>query len=67
MSEHQSKYNNIITLGDFNLHVNDLQDADAGIFLGTLMGTGLTQQMDASQSSKGCQVHPIFEDMVEAL
>ena len=31
MSELKSKYNNIITLGDFSLHINDLQYADVSI------------------------------------
>ena len=42
MSEHQSKYK-IITIGDFNLHVNDLQDANASIFLDIFKAMGLTQ------------------------
>ena len=46
MCELQSKYKNIITLGDFNLHTNGLQDADASIFLDILMAMALIQDIN---------------------
>ena len=39
-----NKHNNII-LGDFNMHVDDPNDTDAGIFLDTITAFDLTQHV----------------------
>ena len=49
MPELQSKYNKIITLGDLNLHTNDLQDTDASIFLDNIMAMRATQHIPYTQ------------------
>ena len=66
MTELQSKYN-IITLGDFNLHANDPQDADASIFLGTLMGMGFTQHIDIPTHNSANTLDLIITEILSLL
>ena len=67
MFELQSKYNNIITLGDFILHVNDLQDADASICLDTLMAMGLTQHINFPTHNSPNTLDLIITEIVSLL
>ena len=46
-------YNNIVTLGDFNLHINDQEDLDTGIFIDTITALGLGQYVDFATHNKG--------------
>ena len=43
---------NIIILGDFNMHINDIHSNDANIFKDTLMALGLTQHVTTSTHAK---------------
>ena len=46
-------YNNIVILGDFNLHINEQEDPDTGIFIGTITALGLDQYIDFATHNKG--------------
>ena len=46
LTEATSKYNNIFILGDFNIHINDLEDADSSLLLDTISAFNLKQQVD---------------------
>ena len=41
-----SQHNNILILGDFNIQINDLEDADSCLLLNTTSAFNLTQQVD---------------------
>ena len=51
--------NNII-LGDFNMHINDINSNDACIFKDTLTALGLTQHVTTSTNVKGNMLDLIF-------
>ena len=40
-----SKHNNILTMGDFNIHMDDLEDADSCLLLDTINAFNLKQQV----------------------
>ena len=46
-------YNNIVILGDFNLHINDQEDLNTGIFIDTITALGLDQYIDFATHNKG--------------
>ena len=46
-------YNNIVILGDFNLHINDQEDPDTNIFIATMTALGLDQYVDFVSHNKG--------------
>ena len=46
-------YNNIVILGDFNLHINDQEDPDTNIFIDTTAALGLNQYVDFVTHNKG--------------
>ena len=37
---------NLLILGDFNLHINDLDNPDTGIFLDTVTAMGLNKHVN---------------------
>ena len=45
-------YNNIVILGDFNLHINDQEDPDTNIFIDTITALGLDQYVDFVTNNK---------------
>ena len=45
-------YNNIVILGDFNIHINDQEDLDTGIFIDTITALGLDQYVDFATHNK---------------
>ena len=47
-----TKHNNIV-LGDFNMHIDDLHDADASIFLDTITALGIEQHINVPTHYKG--------------
>ena len=46
-------YNNIVILGDLNLHINDQEDPDTNIFIDTITALGLDQYVDFVTNNKG--------------
>ena len=47
------EYNNIIIMGDFNIHVNNTNDPDAQIFLDTMEALGLDNHVNFSTHNRG--------------
>ena len=64
LTEYVEKYvitrHNPILLGDFNVHVNDLDDAEAMDFLTTMEVMGFVQHVDFSTQKKGNTLDLIF-------
>ena len=55
--------NNII-LGDFNMHINDINSNDACTFLDTLTALGLTQHVTMSTHVKGNILNLMFTEEI---
>ena len=53
LTESIMSYNNVVILGDFNLHINDQEDPDTGIFIDTITALGLDQYIDFATHNKG--------------
>ena len=58
--------NNII-LGDFNMHINDINSNNAGIFKDTLTAFGLTQHVTTSTHVKGNILDLIFTEETSSI
>ena len=56
--------NNIIVLGDFNLHVNDVNDDDAGNFLDSTTTLGLIQHVDFPTHQSGNILDPVLTELL---
>ena len=48
-----SKHNNILTLGDFNIHIDDLEDADSCLLHDTINAFNLKQQVNIPTHNLG--------------
>ena len=60
-----SQHSNNIVVGDFNIHVNDHNDVDAGLLLDTLSALGLDQKVSDATHNKGNTIDLIFvEDTI---
>ena len=46
LTEDTSKHNNILILGDFNIHINDLEDADPCLLFEIISAFNLKQEVD---------------------
>ena len=46
LTEVTLKHNNILALGDFNIHIDDLEDADSCLLLDTISEFSLKQQVN---------------------
>ena len=46
-------HDNLVILGNFNLHINDLDNPDTGIFLDTVTAMGLNQPCELCHTSAG--------------
>ena len=57
-----SHTSNHIVLGDFNIHVNDPNNVDAGILLDTLSALGLEQHVQISTHNRGNTLDLIFTE-----
>ena len=53
LAESITMYNNIVILGDFNLHINNQENPDTGIFIYTITALGLDQHVDFATHNKG--------------
>ena len=53
LAESIMMYNNIVILGDFNLHINNQEDPDTGIFIDTITALGLDQHVAFATHNKG--------------
>ena len=53
LTEITSKHNNILVLGGFNIHVNDLDDADSCLLLDTISAFNLKQQVNIPMHNLG--------------
>ena len=53
LTEATSKYNKILILRDFNIHINDLEDALSCFLLDTISAFNLTQQVDIPTHNLG--------------
>ena len=51
---------NLVVLGDFNIHVNDIDDPNAGIFLDTMTALGLKQHVKSPSHKSGNCLDLIF-------
>ena len=61
-----NKQNNII-LGDFNIHIDDPLDPEAGIFNDTMSALGLIQQVTFPTHTKGNTLDLIFSEMGDSI
>ena len=61
-----NKQNNII-LGDFNIHIDDPLDPEAGIFNDTMLVLGLIQQVTFPTHTKGNTLDLIFSEMGDSI
>ena len=53
LTEATPKHNNILILGDFNIHINDLKDADSCLLLDTISAFNLKQHVDIPMYNLG--------------
>ena len=53
---------NLIVLGDFNIHVNKIDDPDAGIFLDTMTALGMKQNIAGPTYRSGNCLDLIFTE-----
>ena len=51
---------NVIILGDFNIHINNPNDADANIIIDTLEVLGFQQHIDFSTHQQRNTLDPVF-------
>ena len=58
---------NLVVLGDFNIHVNDINNPNANIFLDTMMALGLKQHVEGpTHKSENCLDLIFTEEMSRA-
>ena len=53
---------NLVVLGDFNIHVNDINNPNANIFLDTMMALGLKQPVEGPTHKSGNCLDLIFTE-----
>ena len=53
---------NLVVLGNFNIHVNDIDDPNAGIFLDTMTALGLNQHVKGPTHKSGNCLDLIFTE-----
>ena len=53
---------NLVILGDFNIHVNDVNDPSASIFLDTMIALGLNQHIKGPSHKSGNCLYLIFTE-----
>ena len=56
------KYNNILLLGDFNMHIEDVSNADNIIFNDTMEALGLIQHIKLPTYRQGNTLYLIFNE-----
>ena len=60
LTEVASKHNSILILGDFNIHISDLEDADSCLLLDAISALNLKQQVDMPMHNLGCTLDLII-------
>ena len=55
---------NVIKLGDFSMHINNPNDAEANILIDTLKALGLQQQVDFSTCQHGNTLDLVFSEIL---
>ena len=60
MSEHRNK---LLTLGDFNIHMNDIFDENAGNFMDIIMALGLKQHIHFPTHKAGNTLDMVITDL----
>ena len=63
MATKSNEYNNIIVLGDFNIHINNDQDADANRFKDIMEALGLQQHVSFSMHRYGNTLDHIYTEL----
>ena len=53
-------FNNMIALGDFNIHINDENDNEAGIFIDTMIALGFNQHVSFPTHQAGNILDLVF-------
>ena len=53
LTDVNSKHNNILTMGDFNIHMDDLEDADSCLLLDTINAFNLKQHVNIPMHNQG--------------
>ena len=61
------KYTDTITMGDFNMHINNPTDRDATIFMDTFEAMGLDQNMTFDMNQKGNTLDLVFTKVKSSL
>ena len=56
--------NNVIILGDFNMHINNPNDTDANILIDTLEAVGFQQHIDFSTHQLGNTLDQVFTEIL---
>ena len=67
LSEHLINKQNNIILGDFNMHIDNPFDPEAGIFNDTMSALGLIQQVTFPTHNKGDTLDLIFSEMGDSV
>ena len=56
------KYRNLVILGDFNIHINNMDSEDIHQFLQTIEAMGLKQKVEYPTHIEGNILDPVFTD-----
>ena len=60
-------FSNMIVLGDFNIHINDENDNEAGIFVDTMTALGFNQHVSFPTHSAGNILDPVFTETCNSI
>lgn len=58
---------NIVITGDFNIHVDDVEDPDVNVFLDTLEALGLTQHVCEPTHEKGYILDLVITEQISKI
>ena len=61
------EYNNIIIMGDFNIHVNNTNDPEAQIFLDTMEALGLDNHVNFATHNRGNILDLVLTEVLSSL
>ena len=61
------EHNNIIIMGDFNIHVNNTNDPEAQIFLDTMEALGLDSHVNFAMHNRGNTLDLVLTEALSAL
>ena len=60
-------FSNMIVLGDFNIHINDENDNEAGIFVDTMIALGFNQHMSFPMHRAGNILDLVFTETCNSI